>query len=175
MIQPQRMLVRLAESTDAAPLPRIEKSASELFASLPGLGWLATSAVTSVAEHHRLIKKRTVWVAHPLSGALVGFLAAAQFGDELHIWELSVHSDWQRKGIAKTLRQHATEHAKVCGLQAVTLTTFTDVPWNGPAYAKMGFQQVPSPDERLRGILQAEAARGLPAHRRTAMRLPLQQ
>lgn len=173
MIQPQCMLVRLAELTDAASLPRIEKSASELFASMPGLGWLATSAVTSVAEHHRLIQKRTLWVAHPLSSALVGFLAAEQFGDALHIWELSVHIDWQRRGISRTLVQNATEHARVSGLQAVTLTTFTDVPWNGPAYAKIGFQQVPSPDERLRGILQAEAARGLPAHRRTAMRLPL--
>lgn len=169
------MLVRLAELTDAASLPCIERSASELFASLPSLGWLATSAVTSVAEHHRLIQRRTLWVAHPLSSALVGFLAAEQFDDALHIWELSVHSDWQRRGIAKALIQHAMEHARGYGLQAVTLTTFTDVPWNGPAYTKMGFQQVLSPGERLHGILQAEAARGLPAHRRTAMRLPLQQ
>ena len=48
------------------------------------------------------------------------------------------------------------EWALTRGHSAVTLTTFRDVPWNGPFYAKLGFQQVDNPPKGLAAIRQHE-------------------
>ena len=59
------------------------------------------------------------------------------------------------------------------GDHALTLTTFRDVEWNGPYYARLGFE--PIPDEQLgpelRAIRDREQADGLDVLPRQAMRL----
>ncbi|AZV94735.1 hypothetical protein CBF45_14255 [Bordetella sp. J329] len=57
------MFIRVATLEDAAYLPRIEKSASELYRAIPHLDWLAAGQVIARAEHERLILKRSVRVA----------------------------------------------------------------------------------------------------------------
>ncbi|AZV95618.1 GNAT family N-acetyltransferase [Kerstersia gyiorum] len=104
---------------------------------------------------------------------LVGFLNAEVLNHELHIWELSVHGDWQRQGVGTGLLRSAYQYAVETGLAALTLTTFKDVPWCAPAYAKFGFKPVMNPVLHLRDALNAEAAHGLPVERRVAMRLPI--
>jgi hypothetical protein len=54
----------------------------------------------------------------------------------------------------------------------VTLTTFRDIPWNGPFYQSMGFEPIASEklDTRLSAVLADEVRKGLPAARRCAMR-----
>ncbi len=60
-------------------------------------------------------------------------------------------------------------------MEALTLTTFRDVPWNAPLYQRLGFELLTGPEigERLARILVGEAERGLPGDRRCAMRLLL--
>lgn len=62
----------------------------------------------------------------------------------------------------------------VC-LTAMTLTTFTDVPWNAPHYARLGFQVVAENEWTAgeRRIREHEAAVGLDAWPRVVMRRPL--
>jgi hypothetical protein len=53
----------------------------------------------------------------------------------------------------------------------LTLTTFADVPWNAPYYARLGFEITP-PNKitpGLREIRQYEAAAGLDAWPRVVM------
>lgn len=168
------MLVRLAQPEDAADLPPIEKSAAMLFRAEAGLSWLADGPVIAQAEHERLVLKQTVWVAETDAGDLIGFINAEVFEYELHVWELSVHEAWQRMGIGKRLILSAYTCAAERGLAALTLTTFSNVPWCAPAYSKLGFQPVPQPGQRLRSILEAEAQHGLPIARRVAMHLPIE-
>lgn len=54
----------------------------------------------------------------------------------------------------------------------MTLTTFRDVPWNAPFYARRGFELLDDTTigERLQTILEKEAGHGLPRARRCAMR-----
>lgn len=167
------MLIRVATLVDAAYLPRIEKSASKLYRAVPGLAWLADGQVIARSEHERLILKRTVWVAETSLGSLAGFLSAEVLHHELHISELSVDSDWQRQGVGTGLLRSAHQYALENGLAALTLTTFKDVLWCAPAYAKFGFNPVKNPVLHLRDALDAEAAHGLPVERRVAMRLPI--
>lgn len=165
------MLIRPACPADAALLPAIETSAGHLFRTIPGLEWIADDGVLPEATHRRLIAQGTVWVAQTPAGRLCGFLDAEVFGDELHLWELAVDADHQQMGIGKGLVREACRHASAAGLAAVTLTTFRDVPWNAPWYARLGFRhEAASPDSRLAGVLRDEASHGLPAQRRVAMR-----
>ncbi len=167
------MFIRVATLEDAAYLPQIEKSASELYRVIPHLAWLADGQVTTRSEHERLIRKGTVWVAEASQGSLAGFLNAEVLNRELHIWELSVHGDWQRQGVGTALLRSACQHATQTGLTSLTLTTFKDVPWCAPAYARQGFTPVKNPVLHLRDALDTEAAHGLSAERRVAMRLPI--
>jgi len=167
------MLVRLAHLEDAATLPAIERSASLAFRQAPGLEWLADGEVMAQAAHARLIRQGTVWVATAPEGHPIGFLSAERFTDALHLWELSVHADWQRQGVGTRLLHSAAAHASAQGWLALSLTTFSDLPWNAPAYARQGFLPVQTANPRLQGLLAAEVAHGLPAARRIAMWRPL--
>lgn len=162
--------IRPAHPEDADALPDIERSAAQLFTQAPGLQWLADAPVASPPSYQRLIQQGTVWVAAHSDGRLQGFLSAERCGPELHLWELSVHADWQRQGLGRLLLQRAAEQAAAWGLNALTLTTFADLPWNAPAYARQGFVPAQPPGPRLQAVLDAEAAHGLPAARRIAMR-----
>lgn len=168
------MLVRPARPEDAVLLPAIEVSAGAVFRAAPGLEWIADGAVMSEDEHRRFIGQGTAWVAQAPGGALCGFLVAEVFGDELHVWELAVEACFQRMGVGRRLMDAACRHAKGAGLSALTLTTFRDLAWNAPWYARLGFCDAPAPPgSRLHAVLQAEVRHGLPAQRRVAMRLPM--
>ncbi|MFS1563516.1 MAG: GNAT family N-acetyltransferase [Candidatus Arsenophonus phytopathogenicus] len=83
----------------------------------------------------------------------------------LHIWELSVDSRWQRKGIGKALLQKVIIQAKQLNCDHVTLTTFCDVSWNGVYYQKLGFTiiSVEKLTLSLQAILKKEVAYGFTA------------
>jgi ribosomal protein S18 acetylase RimI-like enzyme len=167
--------IRPTLPADAPLLPAIEQSAGELFRTVPELAWIADGDNIPPRRHLELIASGTCWVAEMQDGSLAGFLAAQQAGDALHIWELSVRQDQQRKGTGRALIAQAAAFAREQGLQALTLSTFRSVAWNQPMYLRLGFT-VLSPedcDERLRGILRREIAAGLPGERRCAMRLHL--
>jgi hypothetical protein len=61
------------------------------------------------------------------------------------------------------------------GFPAVTLTTFTEVPWNGPYYQRCGFRFLDDDEltPGLRAIREYEATLGLDAWPRAAMRRDL--
>ena len=167
------MLIRPARLKDAADLPAIEKSAAQLYSDAAGLAWLTDGPLIAQAEHESRILQHAVWVAETDEGVLTGFISTEIFDTDLHIWELSVHANWQRRGIATRLIDSAYRHAVARGLSALTLTTFSDLPWCAPAYAKRGFQPLQQPRLRLQDCLDAEALHGLPPDRRVAMRLPV--
>jgi len=61
------------------------------------------------------------------------------------------------------------------GLPALTLTTFRDVPWNGPYYERLGFVALAPSDHRpeLTALMAEEATHGLDPARRVAMIRPI--
>lgn len=168
-------LIRPATDSDAASLPDIERSAAELFRTVPALAWIADDDVLSPEVHLRFIAGGTAWVAVDDTGNVRGFLCAERFGHALHIWELAVHRDCQGQGYGRALVSQAIAHARRQRLSAVTLTTFRDLPWNGPFYRRLGFDALEGEalDERLTAVLEHERGLGLPVHLRCAMRLVL--
>lgn len=70
---------------------------------------------------------------------------------------------------------YVAEQAREKGFTSLTLTTFRNVPWNAPLYARLGFEMLA--DETLPATLrqqrEVEAAHGLAFESRCAMRLML--
>ena len=168
--------IRQSRVDDAPHLPAIERSAGDLFRTVPDLAWIADGDDMSVDRHLEFIAKGTSWVAESNDGDILAFLCAEVMGNALHIWELAVALDQQRGGIGRALMMAAINVARQRHLAALTLTTFREIAWNEPAYCRMGFRTIPPDDcdQRIAGILQHEAEAGLPPERRCAMRLALE-
>ena len=162
--------LRLARKGDAELMPAIEAGAGKMFADIEGLAGIAGTHTLPVDRLEKYIRKGHCLVAH-VGAAMAGFLVNEPFSRELHIWEMDVHPDYQQRGIGAGLLRACLIDARNSGFKAVTLTTFVDVPWNAPFYAKLGFEEVTALDAhpRLAGELAVEADHGLPAERRCAM------
>lgn len=162
--------LRLARPADAAGMPAIERAAADLFTHEPGLERFDPDDTWEVPDLERFIRKGHCLVAH-VGEELAGFLVAEPFRRELHIWEMDVHPRFQRRGIGAGLVRAAQIDARNAGFKALTLTTFRDLAWNAPFYARLGFEEVTALDAHLRlaGELANEVDDGFPAERRCAM------
>jgi GNAT superfamily N-acetyltransferase len=159
--------LRLARPADAAAMPKIEHAAAIAFADIAGVDITRTR---SEADFARLIRKGHCLVAY-VGERMAGFIVTEPFSRELHIWEMDVLPEYQRRGIGAGLVRAALIDARNSGFRAVTLTTFRDLSWNAPFYARLGFEEVTALDAHLRlaGELALEADYGLPMERRCAM------
>ncbi|GGE49976.1 N-acetyltransferase GCN5 [Agaricicola taiwanensis] len=167
--------IRPAREDDALRLPAIERSAGEIFRTLPKLAWIADDDVLTANEHRALIRQGASWVAVDDLDEPLGFLSAERTVPELHIRELAVRHGSQGQGIGRTLLATAIAWAEANSFEAVTLTTFRRLAWNEAFYASMGFATL-KPGQlgpRLAAILEAEAANGFLRKDRCAMRLVL--
>ena len=164
--------VRPTRPGDVTALPAIERAAGERFRDYPELAWLAEGDVISAEQHLDYAERGLSWLA--LANELpVGFILAETHVSSLFIVELSVHLDWQGKGIGRRLIACVADQARKRGLASLTLTTFRDVPWNAPFYARLGFEMITTLTPELREKREEEMAHGLAYDARCAMRLPL--
>ncbi len=162
--------LRLAHPADAEPMQAIELAASKSFLAIDGLDGLAGQPGLPVERLQSYIRKGHCLVAH-VGDAMAGFLVSQPFQRDLHIWEMDVSPEFQKRGIGAGLIRASMIDARNAGFSAVTLTTFRDVPWNAPFYARLGFEEITALDAhpRLAAELALEADNGLPMDRRCAM------
>jgi len=99
-------------------------------------------------------------------------MAAVADADPLSMSELT---RFQADGRAWVVADEADRWALRRGLSALTLTTYADVPWNAPYYARLGFGIVADVElyEGLCRIREREEASGLAAWPRVVMRRPV--
>ncbi|HCM9136308.1 TPA: GNAT family N-acetyltransferase [Enterobacter cloacae] len=164
--------VRPTRPGDVTALPAIERAAGQRFRDYPELAWLAEGEVISAEQHLGYAERGLSWLALA-NDQPVGFILAETHVSSLFIVELSVHLDWQGKGIGRRLIACVADQARKRGLASLTLTTFRDVPWNAPFYARLGFEMITTLTPELREKREEETAHGLAYDARCAMRLPL--
>lgn len=102
----------------------------------------------------------------------LGYLIADPVDGAAHIEQVSVHPSAARRGLGSALIDRAGAWAAHEGLTALTLTTFTHVPWNAPYYARLGFRVLTESGltDGLRKIRAEEAEHGLDRWPRVCMR-----
>jgi GNAT superfamily N-acetyltransferase len=115
------------------------------------------------------------WVYVDGADRPVAYLIASVVDDCAHVEQVSVHPDHARKRIGRALIDHLAGWARSRGASALTLTTFTEVAWNGPYYERLGFRRLSDAElsTGLRELRRAEAARGLDRWPRACLRRPL--
>jgi N-acetylglutamate synthase-like GNAT family acetyltransferase len=93
----------------------------------------------------------------------------------MHVEQVSVHPRAARRGIGRVLLEHAAACAVAGGMGALTLTTFAQVPWNAPYYARCGFRVVDDGElsASMRAVRDREVAHGLHRWPRVCMRRDL--
>jgi GNAT superfamily N-acetyltransferase len=166
--------IRLAQAGELPLLNEIERAAGMMFQSV-GLDLVAEMEPLSLDLLQAQQAKGQVWVAAGPDGRAVGFAVAAVVDDAAYLEEVTVHPSHGRRGLGRRLIQAVCDWADEKGYPAVTLSTFRDVPWNAPFYARIGFQTM-AEEELGPGLLAVrahEAEDGLPVEQRVFMRRDL--
>ena len=153
----------------------IEDDAGMLFRTCPGHEWIADLGNREPWEWEAAIRNGLCWAIDNEEARAVGVVAARAAGTDLFVVELAVTMAEQGRGIGGRLLDAVETHARLKGLRAVTLTTFCEVPWNAPAYARRGYSRIEPAvmQPYIREVLAEEEANGLPSSMRCAMELVL--
>jgi GNAT superfamily N-acetyltransferase len=98
-----------------------------------------------------------------------GFVIRPPVADELgRLVEIEADAG---RGIGAALIEHLAGVARADGRPALTLTTFRDVPWNAPYYARLGFAELPTAEwgPQLQALVAREQTAIPGDHPRVAM------
>lgn len=166
--------IRRARLGELPRLPAIESAAGRRFEGIVALAEVPEDP-TPLAELRDAAANGWLWVAVVAGAQIAGFAYGFVLDGAFHLEEIDVLPEWGERGIGTALVRTMVGVAAAAGLPAVTLTTFRDVPWNAPFYAKLGFHELDAAawTPRLAEVVRDEARRGLAPHLRLVMRLDL--
>ena len=101
----------------------------------------------------------------------IGFTLALATEPDCHLEQMSVDPAFGRQGIGAALVRHLVHLSRLRGFDRVTLSTFTNVSWNGPFYERLGFIYLPNAQLTpfLAEVRSQEAAAGLDMSLRAVM------
>jgi len=168
------MRIRMADAAELELLRDIERAAGRSFRDI-GMPEIADDEPLSSEMLSVYQRAGQAWVAVDRADRPVAYLITDRVDGNVHVEQVSVHPDHARRGVGRSLLEHAARRAAAEGVPALTLTTFTEVPWNAPYYLRCGFQVL---DESrwtpgLHAIRRREAAHGLDRWPRVCMRQAL--
>src|SRR5262245_5541952 len=147
----------------------IERAAGVLFAEA-GMPEVAAHEPDPAEVLARYVQAGRAWVV-TLDDTPVGYGVVSVVDGNAHLEQLSVHPDAGRHGLGTRLLHHICAWAREQGYTAVTLSTFADLPWNAPFYAKHGFRVMTGAEigPQLSSVRSEGTARGLDPERRVCM------
>jgi GNAT superfamily N-acetyltransferase len=147
---PPGLGIRVARTRELEGLREIEVASEQLFAEV-GIGPFSQD------EEGSTERATIVFVT---GDPPVGFASVEVVDGDAHLGQLSVLPSAARQGRGSALVGAVCDWASSQGYPAVTLTTFRDVPWNGPFYARLGFRALDELTPGLAAIRDHETAIG---------------
>ncbi|MEV0031358.1 GNAT family N-acetyltransferase [Nocardia sp. NPDC050793] len=167
--------IRPATETDLPVLRDIERAAGKPFAEI-GMTAVADDEPPTLATLREFQRAGRAWVATDAADRPIAYLVLGIVDGNAHVDQVSVDPGHAGRRLGKRLIDHAVRWAQANGLPAIlTLTTFTEVAWNGPYYERLGFRYLSAAEETpgLRALRTAEAEHGLDRWPRACMRAEL--
>ncbi|MFI0787133.1 GNAT family N-acetyltransferase [Streptomyces lydicus] len=161
------MIIHSPSPAELPLLRAIERAAGAPFRAL-GMAAVADDEPPTLAELTAFQRAGRALAAY-VDGRPVGYLLRAPVDGCTHIEQVSVHPAHARRGIGRALIDRAERDG---GPVALTLTTFAEVPWNAPYYARLGFRPLTDAEltPGLRALRAREAELGLDRWPRVGMR-----
>lgn len=137
------MAYRIApgQASQAAHLQAVELAAGARFRDI-GMSDVADHEPTPANVFAERAAAGSLLVAHDDTGAIAGFLIWSAKDGMAYIEEVAVHPAHAGHRLGAQLIDRLAQDVRG-SLPAITLTTFRDVLWNGPCYAKLGFKEFP--------------------------------
>lgn len=163
--------IRLARLGELVQIQALEWAAGQRF-GLVGMDEVAAMEPIALELLAARQKVGQLWVAVTAADEVAGFLMADWIDGEVILEEVSVHPDHGHRGLGSRLTNFVCAWAAAQGSKSVVLSTFKDVVWNAPFYARLGFGMLEE-DGLTSGLIQVreeEAAAGLDVGRRVFMR-----
>jgi GNAT superfamily N-acetyltransferase len=170
-------VIRSAELRDLRRMQEIERAAGAAFRDI-GMGAVADDDPPSLEVLGTYRTRGRAWVATDDTAGedvAVAYLLVDVVDGAAHVEQVSVHPAHARNGLGRQLIDTATLWAGERGHEVVTLTTFAEVPWNAPYYARLGFTLIPEDEigPELLAVRRHERELGLDAWPRVGMRRPV--
>lgn len=166
--------IREAHEADLPVLREIERAAGQSFREI-GMIEVADDEPPTLETLREFQRAGRAWVCADTEERPVAYLIAGVIDGNVHVEQVSVRPEWRGLRIGWALIEHAAGWARAQGITTMTLTTFTEVPWNGPYYERRGFVRIPEVDVTvgLGAIRLAEKEHGLDRWPRVCMRRDL--
>jgi GNAT superfamily N-acetyltransferase len=163
-------VIRLALEGDLPLLPEIERAAGEAFRGLK-MDAVADDAPPTVEDLRRFQSDGRAWIFADEHNSPVAYILVDVIDGRVHIEQVSVQPSHARRGIGRQLIDAVEQWGRADGEVGLSLTTYTEVPWNGPYYERLGFRYLADADipDSLRAIRAQEALAGLDEWPRAVM------
>ena len=136
----QDPIIRLARDGEAERIADIELAALPKYRALPGFEKRFVGFIARTEKYVPFVEEGRAFVAVNEWDWPMGFSAVDEMDGEAYLAELAVDFDYQGRGLGRRLVGAACSWAQVCGFKSILLSTFKDVPWNAPYYARQGFR-----------------------------------
>lgn len=160
--------IRSAGPEDLCLLPAVEEASDTM---LDGMLPAGSGTLPPAATEPELAASLSILVA---GAPPVGFARLEEVDGQAHLEQLSVHPDAAGAGLGRALVEASLAWAREQGYTSMTLSTFAEVPFNAPFYARCGFGAVPEPTGELGALREHEIRLGLDVlGKRVAMRARL--
>ena len=171
--KPARPRIRPALRPELPAIRDIEREAAQRFLGTPE-AWIAGDPPAPESLLGERLEEGGLWVACLDGERPVAALRFRPLGDSLYIEQIDVLPAFGGMRLGAALLDRADDLAREAGCAALVLSTFRDIPWNAPWYARIGFEVIDVLPPELETLRSEHLARGLDESRRVFMRRSVQ-
>lgn len=164
--------IRPAVEADLPRLVEVEVAAGQLFRTV-GMPEVAGD-VPQVSDLRGALVAGRLWVTQ-VGSVVAGYVAAEVLDGNAHVAQVSVVPDFAGRRLGRAMIELVEAWGRAAGRPATTLTTFRDVPWNGPYYLRLGYRVLAEEEigpELARTMAHEATLPGIDASLRCAMVKP---
>lgn len=140
---PDDYTITRADLSEITQLIAVDQAANELFRGSSLLKAEAMDDHVPAEIFTSRIESGDAFVVRAPNTAPVGFTITSPRKRSLYLDQISVDPAYGKKGLGRALIANVLADARSRKFRRVTLSTFRDLPWNGPFYASCGFREIP--------------------------------
>jgi len=127
-------IVRQAREADLCQLPSIEAAADGMFQQV---------GITLPPGQMSISELRVAPAVFVIGDPIIGFICLDRLDGIAHLAQIAVLPTHTGKGIGTALIAAGIDWARRNSYPGMVMTTYRDVPWNGPYYERRGYHVLP--------------------------------